>query len=101
MSALLLSQLERAKNGLEDAQIALCSAARLTLKPSGGSSAETLKLCEGVKSRNERERAARLRLELATEYTAMAEAEDALTEDSCSLNVAGLVWGYSRACMGG
>ena len=93
----LLSQLATAKNGLEDAQIAYCGAvtahaeAKRTLEQ-----AEALKLCEGVDGKNERERTAKLRLELATEYTALAEAEDALTEARCAYELARLEWDLAR-----
>ncbi len=97
IAAPLLSQLERAKNGLEDAQIAFCGVvtahaeAKRTLEL-----AEAMKLCEGVEGRNEKERAAKLRLELSTEYTALAEADDALTEARCALEVARLEWDLAR-----
>ena len=93
----LLSQLQTAKNGLEDAQIALCGAvtahaeAKRTLEHT-----EALKLCEGVDGKNERERAAKLRLELSSEYTALAEAEDALTEARCAFELARLEWDLAR-----
>ena len=96
MSA-LLSQLATAKNGLEDAQSNLCGAvtahaeAKRTLEQ-----AEALKLCEGVDGKNEKERAAKLRLELSAEYTALAEAEDALTEARCAFEVARLEWDLAR-----
>ena len=97
MTALLTTQLECAKNGLEDAQIALCGAVtahaeakrRLEL-------AEAHKLCEGVEGRNERERVAKLRLELADQHTALAEAEDSLTEARCAYEVARLEWDLAR-----
>ena len=97
MTAPLLSQLATAKNGLEDAQIALCGAvtayaeAKRTLEQ-----AEALKLCEGVEGKNERERSAKLRLELNTETVALAEAEDALTEARCAFEVARLEWDLAR-----
>ena len=93
----LLSQLTAAKNGLEDAQITLCGAvtahaeAKRTLEH-----AEALKLCEGVEGRNEKERAAKLRLELSSEYAALAEAEDALTEARCAYELARLEWDLAR-----
>ena len=89
----LLSQLTQAKNGLEDAQITLCGAvtahaeAKRTLEQ-----AEAVKLCEGVDGKNERERMAKLRLELSSEYATLAEAEDALTEARCAYEVARLEW---------
>jgi hypothetical protein len=55
-----------------------------------------VKLCKGVDGKNERERAAKLRLELASEYTALAEAEDALTEARCGLAVPRLKWEFFR-----
>ncbi len=93
----LLSQLAAAKNGLEDAQIALCGAvaahaeAKRVLEH-----AEALKLCEGVEGKNERERSAKLRLELRVECAALAEAEDALTEARCAYEVARLEWDLAR-----
>lgn len=42
--------------------------------------AEAVKLCEGVEGRNEKERAAKLRLELHVECAALDEAEDATIE---------------------
>ena len=97
MMAPLLSQLTAAKNGLEDAQITLCGAvtahaeAKRTLEH-----AEALKLCEGVEGRNERERLAKLRLELSAETTALYEAEDALTEARCAFEGARLEWDLVR-----
>ena len=97
MTAPLLFQLTAAKNGLEDAQITLCGAvtahaeAKRTLELR-----EALKLCEGVDGKNERERTAKLRLELAAEYAALAEAEDALTEARCAFEVARLDWDLAR-----
>ncbi len=97
MIAALLSELSAAKNGLEDAQIAYCGAVTAHAEGKRGLElAEALKLCEGVEGKNEKERAARLRLELSTEYTALAEAEDALTEARCSLEVARLEWDLAR-----
>ena len=93
----LLSQLQTAKNGLEDAQITLCGAvtahaeAKRTLEQ-----AEALKLCQGVEGRNEKERAAKLRLELSSEYAALADAEDALTEARCRYELARLEWDLAR-----
>lgn len=58
--------------------------------------AEAYKLCEGVEEKNERERQARLRLELESEYTALADTEDALTEARCRLEVARLEWDLAR-----
>jgi hypothetical protein len=93
----LLSQLSAAKNALEDAQIALCGAVTAHAEAKRGLElAEALKLCEGVEGKNERERAARLRLELAIENTALAEAEDALTEARCAYEVARLEWDLAR-----
>ena len=93
----LLAQLTQAKNGLEDAQITLCGAvtahaeAKRTLEL-----AEALKLCEGVDGKNERERTAKLRLELSAEYAALVEAEDALTEARCAFELARLEWDLVR-----
>lgn len=97
MTAPLLSQLATAKNALKDAQIAYCGAvtahaeAKRTLEV-----AEAVKLCKGVDGKNERERSAKLRLELSAEYTALAEAEDALTEARCAYEVARLEWDLAR-----
>lgn len=97
MTAPLLTQLERAKNGLEDAQIAFCGAVTAHAEAKRGLElAEALKLCEGVEGKNEAQRDAKLRLELQTEYTALAEAEDALTEVRCALEVARLEWELAR-----
>ena len=93
----LLSQLTQAKNGLEDAQINLCGAvtahaeAKRTLELS-----EARMLCEGVDGKNEKERAARLKLAVSSEETALAEAEDALTEARCAYGVARLEWDLAR-----
>ena len=93
----LLSQLTQAKNGLEDAQITLCGAvtahaeAKRTLEL-----AEALKLSEGVKGRNEKERAANLRLALGADYILLARAEDALTEARCAYELARLEWDLCR-----
>ncbi len=97
MSAPLLSQLQAAKNGLEDAQISLCGAvtahaeAKRVLEL-----CEAVALCEGVEGKNERERSAKLRLELRVECAALAEAEDALTEARCAFEVARLEWDLTR-----
>ena len=97
MTAPLLSQLAQAKNGLEDAQITLCGAvtahteAKRTLEH-----AEAVAFCNGVEGKNEKERAAKLRLELSAEYTALAETEDALTEVRCAYEVARLEWDLCR-----
>ena len=97
MIAPLLSQLTQTKNGLEDAQINLCGTvaahaeAKRTLELN-----EAHKLCEGVDGKNDKERTAKLRLELASEYTALAEAEDALTEARCAYELARLEWDLAR-----
>jgi hypothetical protein len=97
MAAPLLSQLEQAKNALEDAQIALCGAVTAHAEAKRALElAEALKLCEGVDGKNERERVARLRLELKSEYTALAEAEDALAEARCAYEIARLEWDLVR-----
>lgn len=97
MTAPLLSQLQQAKNGLEDAQIAFCGAVTAHAEAKRALElAEALKLCEGVEGKNEAQRDAKLRLELAVEYTALAEAEDALTEARCALEVARLEWDLAR-----
>ena len=95
--ASLLFQLATAKNGLKDAQIALCGAvtahaeAKRTLEH-----AEAVAFCNGVEGKNEKERAAKLRLELSAEYTALAETEDALTEARCGCELARLDWDLAR-----
>ncbi len=97
MTAPLLSQLTTAKNGLEDAQIALCGAVTAHAEAKRALElAEAVKLCEGVEGKNERERTAKLRLELSEEYTALAEAEDALTEARCAYEIARLEWELAR-----
>ncbi len=93
----LLSQLARAKNGLEDAQIALCGAVTAHAEAKRALElAEAVALCAGVEGRNDKERAAKLRLELRGECEALAEAEDALTEARCSFEVARLEWDLAR-----
>ena len=93
----LLSQLTAAKNSLEDAQITLCGAVTAHAEAKRGLElSEALKLCEGVDGKNERERTAKLRLELSSEYTALAEAEDALTEARCGYELARLEWDLAR-----
>ncbi len=93
IAAPLLPQLAAAKNCLEDAQIAFCGAVTAHAEAKRGLElAEALKLREGVEGKNEKERMAKLRLELAAEYTALADAEDALTEARCGLEVARLEW---------
>ena len=97
MSAPLLSQLRAAKNGLEDAQIALCGAVTAHAEAKRSlERAEATKLCEGVEGKNEAQRDARMRLELEAEYTALAEAEDALSEARCAYEVARLEWDLAR-----
>lgn len=97
MIAPLLSQLAQAKNGLEDAQIAYCGAVTAHAEAKRALElAEAVKLGEGVEGRNERERSAKLRLELCSETVALAEAEDALTDARCSLEVAKLEWEHAR-----
>ena len=93
----LLSQLATAKNGLEDAQITLCGAVTAHAEAKRALElAEALKLCEGVDGKNERERTAKLRLELSSEYAALAETEDALTEARCAYELARLEWDLAR-----
>ncbi len=97
MSVPLLSQLARAKNGLEDAQISLCGAVTAHAEAKRALElAEAYKLCEGVDGRNEKERAAKLRLELEAEYNALFEAKDTLSEARCALEVARLEWELAR-----
>ena len=93
----LLSQLATAKNGLEDAQITLCGAVTAHAEAKRGlEQDEAVKLSEGVDGKNERERTAKLRLELSSEYAALAEAEDALTEARCAFEGARLEWDLAR-----
>lgn len=93
----LLSQLTTAKNGLEDAQITLCGAvtahaeAKRILER-----AEAYLLCEGVEGKNDKERGAKLRLELTAAYYGLHEAEDALTEARCVHELARLEWDLAR-----
>lgn len=97
MTASLLSQLTIAKNGLEDAQIALCGAVTAQAEAKRTFElAEAYKLTEGVDGKNEAQRAAKLRLELSAEYSALHEAEDALTEARCAYDVARLEWDLAR-----
>ncbi len=97
MSAPLLSQLAKAKNGLEDAHITLCGAVTAHAEAKRGLElAEAVKLCEGVEGKNEAQRDARMRLELSAEYNAVHEAEDALTEARCAYEVARLEWDLAR-----
>ena len=97
MSAPLLSQLTKAKNGLENAHITLCGAVTAHAEAKRALElAEALKLCEGVEGKNEAQRDARMRLELSAEHTALAEAEDALTEARCAYEVARLEWDLAR-----
>ena len=93
----LSSQLQNAKNGLEDAQIAYCGAVVTHAEAKRALElAKAHKLCEGVEGKNEAQREAKLRLELEAEHTALAEAEDALTEARCSLDTAKLEWDLAR-----
>jgi hypothetical protein len=97
IAAPLTTQLERAKNGLEDAQIALCGAVTAHTEAKRALElAEARKTCEGVEGRNEKERAAKLRLELEAEHKALHEAEDALAEARCALDGARLEWDLAR-----
>ncbi len=97
MTAPLLSQLRCAKNGLEDAQIALCGAVTAHAEAKRALElAETIKLCDGVEGRNEKERTAKLCLELVADYEHLAHAEDALTEARCSFEVVRLEWDLAR-----
>ena len=97
MTAPLLSQLKRAKNGLEDAHIRLCGVVTAHAEARRGLElAEAVTLCMGVDGKNEKERAAKLRLELSAETTALHEAEDALAEARCAYEVARLEWDLVR-----
>ena len=97
MTAPLIAQLKRGKNALEDAHIRLCGAVTAHAEAKRIIElAEAYKLSEGVDGKNEKERAAKLRLELAAEYTALYEADDALTEARCAYEVARLEWDLAR-----
>lgn len=97
MSAPLLAQLQAAKNGLEDAQIAYCGVSASCLEAKRALElAEATRMLEGVEGKNEKERAAKLRLELTAEYGALHEAEDALAEARCALDGARLEWDLAR-----
>lgn len=58
--------------------------------------AEAHSFCEGVEGKNEAQRTAKLKLQLQAERIALAEAEDALTEARCALEVAKLEWELAR-----
>ena len=93
----LLSQLAAAKNGLEDAQITLCGAMTAHAEAKRALEvAEAVTLCLGVEGKNEKERAAHMRLELKNEYADLHRAEDALTEARCAYEVARLDWELVR-----
>ena len=93
----LLSQLRAAKNGLEDAQIALCGAVTAHADAKRGlERAEASAVFVGVEGKNEKERAAKLRLELGEHYAALHGAEDVLTEARCAYEVAKLEWDLAR-----
>lgn len=97
MTAALLSQLKAAKNGLEDAHIALCGAvADHAFAKRALERREALLICEGVDGKNEAQRTAKLRLELSDYYIALHEAENALTETRCAVEVARLEWDLVR-----
>ena len=97
MIASLPTQLQTAKNGLEDAQIAYCGATVAYAEAKRALElAKAHKLCEGVEGKNEAQREAKLRLELAKEHAALEEAEDALTEARCTLDTARLEWDLVR-----
>lgn len=93
----LLSQLKAAKNGLEDAQIALCGAVtahadakrRLEVAEAGA-------VYAGVEGKNEKERAAKLRLELSDFYIDLHVSEDNLHEARCTYELARLEWDLAR-----
>lgn len=93
----LLSQLKAAKNGLEDAHIALCGAvANHAFAKRALERHEARLICEGVDGKNEAQRAAKLRLELSDFYIDLHAAEDALTEARCALELARLEWDLGR-----
>lgn len=94
----LLSQLRAAENGLEDAHITLCGAVvdhTFTKRSLERREALLIRTGEAV-GKNEKERAAWLRVELADEYAALTEAENALTEARCACEVARLEWDLVR-----
>ena len=96
-AASLPTQLNEAKNGLEDAQIAYCGAVVAHAEAKRALElARAHRLCEGVEGKNEAQREARLRLELDAEHSALEEAEDALAEARCSLDTAKLEWDLAR-----
>ena len=96
-AASLPTQLNEAKNGLEDAQIAYCGAVVAHAEAKRALElAKAYKLYEGVEGKNEAQREAKLRLELHAEHAALDEAEDALTEARCSLDTAKLEWDLVR-----
>ena len=93
----LLSQLTAAKNGVEDAQITLCGAVTAHAEAKRALElAEAVTLCMGVDGKNEKERAAHMRLELKNEHADLYRAEDALTEARCAYEVARLDWELVR-----
>lgn len=90
-------QLAEAKNGLEDAQIALCGAVTEHAETKRTLEREEAHLiCKGVEGKNERERSATLLLELTGEYAALHAAEDALAEARCAYELAKLEWDLAR-----
>lgn len=93
IAAPFLPQLKQAKNGLEDARIAYCGvSAAYTDAKRALELAEATRTLAGIDGKNEKERAARLRLELSDEYEALHEAEDALAGARCALDGARLEW---------
>lgn len=97
MSAALISQLTAAKNSLEDAQIAYCGAVTAHAEAKRIFEREEAHvICEGIEGKNEKERAAKLLLELTGDYAALHVAEDALTEARCTLGCARLEWDLAR-----
>ena len=97
MTAPLLSQLKHGKNALEDAHIRLCGALTAHAEAKRALElAEAYKLSEGIDGKNEKERAAKLRLDLDAEYSAFHESEDAMTEARCAYEVARLEWDLAR-----
>ena len=92
----LLAELRQAKNALEDAQIAHCGAVTAFSEAKQALLvAEAQIVCDGLEGKNEKERNARLRLALESEYVALAAAESALNEARCSVHVARLEWEFA------
>lgn len=93
----LTAQLHAAKNGLEDANIALCGVVTAHAEAKRAlEHAEAVLVCKGLEGKNEKERAAALTLSLAAERHTLQSHEDALTEAQCGLELARLEWDLVR-----